>query len=119
MTIPIDIFDAVRAALGLGIVWANWRVYRGVTLEEERDPWLRETGKRLLLSGLFFETALALFLLFADSYISIGQRAEIAEASTRAANAETELSAYLRPRRLTDEQKEKYRELKSADAPKS
>jgi hypothetical protein len=82
MTIPIDTWDSVRIALGAGIVWANWGVFRGVSLEEESDPWTKETGKRLLLRSLLAETALALLLLFVDSAISIRQQAEIIRLTT-------------------------------------
>src|SRR5579863_8949440 len=73
----MDTSELIRAAVGFAVVLANWFVYRGVALEESNDPWTKDTGKLLLRRALFAETILALGLLFADSWISIGQKSEI------------------------------------------
>lgn len=80
--VQIDISEEVRFAAGIGIVVANWYVFRGVSLEESDDPWTRDTGKILLRRALLAETVFALGLLFIDSWISIGQKAEIIRLTT-------------------------------------
>ena len=81
----MDSSEWIRAAVGIAIVLANWFVYRGVALEESEDSWTKETGKILLRRALFAETLLALGLLFVNSWISIGQKAEIIRLQNHAA----------------------------------
>jgi hypothetical protein len=110
-----DKWDVVRILLGLGLVFCNVGVWRGVALEYSTDEWTKETGKRLLVRSLAFEAFLAFTLLAVDTAVSLRDRAEVAaaetvasDARTRAANAELELAKLQRPRKMTNAQMQKF-----------
>jgi hypothetical protein len=89
-----DKWDAIRLVLGISIVLANVFIWRALRLENEFDPWTRETGRRLLIKSSGILAALSIFLLVADTFAAIRERAAIVIAEKDAGDAKLQLAKY-------------------------
>ncbi len=89
-----DKWDGIRLLLGIGIVGANVFVWRALRLEQEFDPWTRETGRRLLIKSSGILAALSIFLLVADTIAAMRERTAIVTAEKDAADAKLQLAKY-------------------------
>jgi hypothetical protein len=89
-----DIWDAIRLLLGICIVVANIFIWRALRLEDEIDPWTKETARRLLIRSSGLVAALSLFLLAMDTSSALRERMAIATAEKEAADAKLQLAKY-------------------------
>src|SRR5665213_1645050 len=96
----MGIWEIFHITLAMFIVLASAAVWYGVKLESSHDRLDKERGERILLNGLFWETILALVLIFVDTVVSYDQRATIAALEWQNKNLTTELLHVSMPRSL-------------------